>query len=70
MGVNAELVKVMGPQLELLLPALDERSRRLALAAVALAAGEGGITAVAKMSGAPRWPTAPPRTSPSTTGSA
>jgi hypothetical protein len=56
MSVNAELVKLMGPQLELLLPALDERSRRLALAAVALAAGEGGVTAVAKMSGA-SWQT-------------
>jgi hypothetical protein len=52
MSANAELLKVMGPQLELLLPALDERSRRLTLASVALAAGEGGITAVAKMSGA------------------
>jgi Rhodopirellula transposase DDE domain len=56
MGVNAELVKAMGPQLELLLPALDERSRRLALAAVALAAGDGGVTAVAKVSGA-SWQT-------------
>ena len=56
MGVNAELVKLIGPQLELLLPALDERSRRLALAAVALAAGEGGATAVAKVSGA-SWQT-------------
>jgi Rhodopirellula transposase DDE domain len=56
MGVNAELVSLMGPQLELLLPALDERSRRLVLAAVALAAGEGGVTAVAKVSGA-SWQT-------------
>jgi hypothetical protein len=56
MSANAELLKVMGPQLELLLPALDERSRRLALASVALAAGEGGIGAVAKMSGA-SWQT-------------
>jgi transposase len=56
MGVNAELVKAMGPQLELLLPALDERSRRLTLASVALAAGEGGVTAVAKVSGA-SWQT-------------
>src|SRR5580658_9497704 len=56
MGVNAELVKAMGPQLELLLPVLDERSRRLTLAAVALAAGEGGVTAVAKVSGA-SWQT-------------
>jgi transposase len=56
MSVNAELVKLMGPQLELLLPALDERSRRLTLASVALAAGDGGIGAVAKMSGA-SWQT-------------
>jgi hypothetical protein len=56
MSANAELLKVMGPQLELLLPALDERSRRLTLASVALAAGDGGITAVAKMSGA-SWQT-------------
>ena len=31
MGANAELLKLMGPQLELLLPVLDEKSRRLAL---------------------------------------
>ena len=52
MGANAELVKLMGPQLELLLPVLDEKSRRLALGAVARAAGDGGITAVAKATGA------------------
>ena len=34
MGANAELVKLMGPQLELLLPVLDEKARRLALGAV------------------------------------
>ena len=56
MGVNAELVKLMGPQLELVLPELDEKSRRLVLAAVALAAGDGGITAVAKAAGA-SWQT-------------
>ena len=33
MGVNAELVKLMGPQLELLLPELDEK---------VAAAGAGG----------------------------
>ena len=48
MGANAELVKLMGPQLELVLPVLDEKSRRLVLAAVALAAADGGINAVAK----------------------
>jgi transposase len=51
MGVNAELVKLMGPQLELLLPELDEKARRLTLAAVARAAGDGGVTAVAKAAG-------------------
>jgi transposase len=51
MGVNAELVGLMGPQLELLLPVLDEKGRRLALGAVARAAGEGGVTAVAKLTG-------------------
>jgi transposase len=56
MGVNAELVKLMGPQLELLLPELDEKSRRLTLGAVARAAGDGGITAVAKAAGA-SWQT-------------
>ena len=56
MGANAELVKLMGPELELLLPVLDEKARRLALGAVARAAGDGGITAVAKMTGA-SWQT-------------
>ena len=56
MGVNTELVKLMGAQLELLLPVLDEKSRRLALGAVARAAGDGGITAVAKLTGA-SWQT-------------
>jgi transposase len=56
MGVKAELVGLMGPQLEMLLPQLDEKSRRLVLGAVARAAGEGGITAVAKATGA-SWQT-------------
>jgi hypothetical protein len=56
MGVNAELVGLMGPQLEMLLPQLDERSRRLVLGAVARAAGDGGITAVAAAAGA-SWQT-------------
>jgi transposase len=51
MGANAELVDLMGPQLELLLTELDERARRLTLGAVARAAGDGGITAVAKATG-------------------
>ena len=56
MSVNAELVALMGPQLEVLLAVLDEKSRRLALGAVALAAGDGGIGAVAKVTGA-SWQT-------------
>ena len=53
---DAELLKVLGPELELLLPVLDEKSRRLTLGAVARAAGDGGITAVAKVTGA-SWQT-------------
>jgi hypothetical protein len=56
MGANAELVKLIGPELELLLPELDEKARRLTLGAVARAAGDGGITAVAKVTGA-SWQT-------------
>ncbi len=56
MGANAELLKLIGPELGLLLPVLDEKARRLALGAVARAAGDGGITAVAKMTGA-SWQT-------------
>ena len=48
---DVELVRVMGPQLELLLPVLDEKGRRLVLGAVARAAGPGGVTAVAKAAG-------------------
>ncbi len=46
----------MGPQLELLLPVLDEKARRLTLGAVARAAGDGGIGAVARLTGA-SWQT-------------
>ena len=56
MGANAELLGLMGPQLELLLPALDERGRRLVLGAVARAAGDGGAGAVARLTGA-SWQT-------------
>jgi hypothetical protein len=55
-GANAELLRLMGPQLELVLPVLDEKSRRLVLGAVAAAAGDGGVTAVARMTGA-SWQT-------------
>ena len=50
------LLARMGPQLELLLPELDEKSRRLVLGAVARAAGDGGTGAVARVSGA-SWQT-------------
>ena len=50
------LLERMGPELELLLPMLDERSRRLVLGAVARAAGEGGRGAVASLTGA-SWQT-------------
>ena len=56
MGANAELLRAMGPELELLLPELDEKARRLVLGAVARAAGDGGVTAVARLSGA-SWQT-------------
>jgi len=56
MSADAGLLKVMGPQLELLLPVLDEKGRRLVLGAVARAAGDGGITAVARLTGA-SWQT-------------
>jgi len=51
MGADADVVGRMGPELGLLLPRLDERSRRLVLGAVARAAGDGGITAIAKAAG-------------------
>jgi hypothetical protein len=56
MGADTDLIGRMGPELELLLPRLDERSRRLVLGAVARAAGDGGVTAVAKAAGA-SWQT-------------
>ncbi len=56
MGADTDLIGRMGPELELLLPQLDERSRRLVLGAVARAAGDGGITAVARAAGA-SWQT-------------
>src|SRR5579864_7737647 len=56
MGVDAEFLRRIGPQLELLLPELDEKARRLTLGAVARAAGDGGTGAVAKMTGA-SWQT-------------
>jgi Rhodopirellula transposase DDE domain len=51
MGADAEVLRLMGPQLELGLPLLDERARRLVLGMVARAAGEGGTGAVARLAG-------------------
>jgi Rhodopirellula transposase DDE domain len=48
---DAEFVERVAPELELLLPLLDERARRLVLGAVARAAGEGGAGAVAAAAG-------------------
>ncbi|MGH3394191.1 MAG: ISAzo13 family transposase, partial [Streptosporangiaceae bacterium] len=56
MGADAGVLERMGPELELLLPVLDERSRRLVLGAVARAAGKGGTGAVARLTGA-SWQT-------------
>ena len=56
MGADAGLLGRIGPELELLLPMLDERSRRLVLGAVARAAGDGGTGAVASLTGA-SWQT-------------
>jgi Rhodopirellula transposase DDE domain len=53
---DADVAERMGPELELLLPLLDERARRLVLGAVARAAGRGGTGAVARVSGA-SWQT-------------
>ena len=56
MRADAEFLERIGPQLELLLPELDEKARRLTLGMVARAAGGGGAGAVAKMTGA-SWQT-------------
>ena len=53
---DADFVGRMSPELELLLPLLDERARRLVLGAVARAAGEGGTGTVASVTGA-SWQT-------------
>ena len=56
MGADAGFLKLIGPELERLLPELDEKARRLTLGAVARAAGDGGIGAVARLTGA-SWQT-------------
>ena len=56
MGADEDFLGRMGPQLQLVLPMLDERSRRLVLGMAALAAGEGGTGRVAALAGA-SWQT-------------
>jgi hypothetical protein len=56
MSANAEFLELIGPELELLLPELDEKARRLVLGMVARAAGDGGTGAVARLCGA-SWQT-------------
>src|ERR1700733_2057140 len=53
---DAELLRVMGPELEVLLPVLDEKGRRLVWGAGAGGGGEGGAPAVANVTGA-AWQT-------------
>ncbi len=56
MDADAVFLGRLGPELQLLLPMLDERSRRLVLGAAARAAGDGGTGAVASLTGA-SWQT-------------
>jgi Rhodopirellula transposase DDE domain len=53
---DADLLRRLGPELELLLPELDEKARRLVLGMAARAAGDGGTGAVARLTGA-SWQT-------------
>jgi Rhodopirellula transposase DDE domain len=56
MGADADFLGRVGPELELVLPMLDERARRLVLGMAARAAGDGGTGAVAALTGA-SWQT-------------
>jgi Rhodopirellula transposase DDE domain len=56
MGADEDFLGRLGPELQLVLPRLDERSRRLVLGMAARAAGEGGRGAVAALTGA-SWQT-------------
>ena len=56
MGSDTDFLGRVGPELELVLPMLDERARRLVLGMAARAAGEGGTGAVAALTGA-SWQT-------------
>jgi hypothetical protein len=51
MGAEAGVAELMVAELELVLPVLDEKARRLVLGAVARAAGDGGVSAVAGLAG-------------------
>lgn len=55
MSGNGDVLAAMVPQLELL-PELDEKGRRLVPGAVVRAGGDGGIGAVARLTGA-SWQT-------------
>jgi len=56
MDADAGFLGRVGPELQLVLPMLDERARRLVLGMTARAAGEGGTGAVAALTGA-SWQT-------------
>jgi hypothetical protein len=56
MGADADFLGRVGPELQLVLPMLDERARRLVLGMTARAAGDGGTGAVAALTGA-SWQT-------------
>ena len=56
MGADADFLGRLGPELQLVLPMLDERARRLVLGMAARAAGDGGTGAVAALTGA-SWQT-------------
>ena len=56
MSADAEFLARLGPSLGMVLPMLDERSRRLVMGMAAQAAGDGGTGAVAALTGA-AWAT-------------
>jgi Rhodopirellula transposase DDE domain len=56
MGADVDFLGRVGPELQLVLPMLDERARRLVLGMTARAAGDGGTGAVAALTGA-SWQT-------------
>jgi hypothetical protein len=56
MDADAVFLKRLGPELQAVLPMLDERSGRLVLGMAARAAGDGGTGAVASLTGA-SWQT-------------